>query len=44
MVQVTKLAHVGLHARDLSRQAEFYNDKWGLGAVDRWMWNVKAAA
>src|SRR5262245_13699874 len=34
MVRVIKLAHVGLHARDLSTQAEFYNDKWGLERVD----------
>src|SRR5436190_21699902 len=34
MVQVTKLAHVGLSAIDLSKQAEFYNDRWGLEPVD----------
>src|SRR5690242_349963 len=34
MVRVTKLAHVGLNARDLSTQAEFYNDKWGLARID----------
>ena len=34
MVQVTKLAHVGLRAKDLSRQAEFYNDRWGLERID----------
>ena len=34
MVRVIKLAHVGLHARDLSTQAEFYNDKWCLERVD----------
>jgi catechol-2,3-dioxygenase len=34
MVRVIKLAHVGLNAVDLSRQAEFYNDKWGLERVD----------
>jgi hypothetical protein len=28
MINVIKLAHVGLNATDLSRQAEFYNDKW----------------
>ena len=34
MVNVIKLAHVGLNAVDLSKQAEFYNDKWGLQPVD----------
>jgi catechol 2,3-dioxygenase-like lactoylglutathione lyase family enzyme len=34
MVKVIKLAHVGLNAVDLSKQAEFYNDKWGLEPVD----------
>jgi catechol 2,3-dioxygenase-like lactoylglutathione lyase family enzyme len=34
MIQVIKLAHVGLGAGDLSRQAEFYTDKWGLEAID----------
>jgi catechol-2,3-dioxygenase len=34
MVKVIKLAHVGLNAVDLSRQAEFYNDKWGLERID----------
>lgn len=34
MVKVVKLAHVGLNAVDLSKQAEFYNDKWGLQPVD----------
>jgi catechol-2,3-dioxygenase len=34
MVRVIKLAHVGLNAVDLSKQAEFYNDKWGLQRVD----------
>jgi len=34
MVQVTRLAHVGLQARNLSTQAEFYNDRWGLERVD----------
>ena len=34
MVQVTRLAHVGLQARSLSTQAEFYNDRWGLERVD----------
>jgi catechol-2,3-dioxygenase len=34
MVHVTRLAHVGLQARNLSTQAEFYNDRWGLQRVD----------
>src|SRR3569833_3442661 len=34
MIKVNKLAHVGFHARDLSRQAEFYGDRWGLQTVD----------
>jgi len=34
MVQVTRLAHVGLHAKTLSDQAAFYNDRWGLERVD----------
>src|SRR5919201_2725770 len=34
MVQVTRLAHVGLQAKSLSNQAEFYNDRWGLERVD----------
>jgi catechol-2,3-dioxygenase len=34
MVRVIKLAHVGLNAVDLSTQAEFYNDKWGLEPID----------
>src|SRR5689334_19757542 len=34
MVQVTRLAHVGLQAKNLSTQAEFYNDRWGLERVD----------
>ncbi|HLZ22029.1 MAG TPA: VOC family protein [Ktedonobacterales bacterium] len=34
MVHVTRLAHVGLQARSLSTQAEFYNDRWGLERVD----------
>ena len=28
MVTVTKLAHVGFRAKNLSKQAEFYNDRW----------------
>jgi len=34
MVQVTKLAHVGFRAQNLSAQAEFYNDRWGLDRID----------
>lgn len=34
VIRVIKLAHVGLNAVDLSRQAEFYNDKWGLQRID----------
>jgi catechol-2,3-dioxygenase len=34
MVQVTRLAHVGLRAQNLSTQAEFYNDRWGLERTD----------
>jgi len=34
MVQVTKLAHVGFRAKNLSNQAEFYNDRWGLEPID----------
>ena len=33
MVKVIKLAHVGLNTLDLSKQAEFYNDRWGLERV-----------
>jgi catechol-2,3-dioxygenase len=36
MVKVIKLAHVGLNAVDLSGQAEFYNDKWGLERIDEY--------
>ena len=34
MVKAIKLAHVGLNAMDLSKQAEFYNDRWGLEPID----------
>jgi hypothetical protein len=34
MIKVTKLAHVGLNAVDLSSQAEFDNDRWGLERID----------
>lgn len=33
-IKVARLAHVGLSARDLSKQAEFYTDRWGLDAID----------
>jgi catechol 2,3-dioxygenase-like lactoylglutathione lyase family enzyme len=33
-IKVARLAHVGLRARDLSKQAEFYTDRWGLGYAD----------
>jgi catechol-2,3-dioxygenase len=33
-IKVTRLAHVGLRARDLSSQAAFYTDRWGLEAID----------
>ena len=36
MIKVTKLAHVGLNAVDLSPQAEFYNDRWGLERIDEY--------
>ncbi|HEX6512132.1 MAG TPA: VOC family protein [Chloroflexota bacterium] len=29
-LKVTKLSHVGLGAEDLSKQAEFYIDRWGM--------------
>lgn len=34
MIKVVRLAHVGLNTQDLSKQAEFYNDRWGLERVD----------
>ena len=36
MIKVIKLAHVGLNAVDLSGQAEFYNDRWGLERIDEY--------
>jgi catechol-2,3-dioxygenase len=36
MVQVTRLAHVGLQAQSLQNQAEFYNDRWGLERIDEY--------
>ena len=34
MVQVIKLAHVGLGAQNLGVQAEFYTDRWGLEPIE----------
>jgi catechol-2,3-dioxygenase len=34
MIKVVKLAHIGLNAHDLSHQAEFYNDRWGLERIE----------
>src|SRR5437762_5428588 len=33
-IKVARLAHVGLRARNLGKQAEFYTDRWGLDAID----------
>jgi catechol-2,3-dioxygenase len=33
-IKVARLSHVGLRAQDLSKQAEFYTDRWGLDAID----------
>lgn len=33
-IKVARLAHVGLRARNLSAQAEFYTDRWGLEPID----------
>ena len=33
-IKVARLSHVGLRARDLDKQAEFYTDRWGLDAID----------
>jgi catechol-2,3-dioxygenase len=33
-IKVARLAHVGLSARDLGKQAEFYTDRWGLDAIE----------
>ena len=33
-IKVARLAHVGLRARDLSSQAAFYTDRWGLEPID----------
>src|SRR5579864_7100278 len=33
-IKVARLSHVGLRAQDLSKQAEFYTDRWGLERID----------
>src|SRR5260370_41573605 len=33
-IKVARLAHVGLRARDLSKQAEFYTARWGLEPIE----------
>jgi catechol-2,3-dioxygenase len=33
-ITVARLSHVGLRARDLDRQAEFYTDRWGLEPIE----------
>src|SRR5579864_7237660 len=33
-IKVARLSHVGLRAQDLSKQAEFYTDRWGLDRID----------
>jgi catechol-2,3-dioxygenase len=33
-IKVARLSHVGLRARDLGKQAEFYSDRWGLDPID----------
>src|SRR5258708_9252298 len=33
-IKVGRLGHVGLGARDLSKQAEFYTARWGLEPID----------
>ena len=34
-INVARLSHVGLRARELDRQAEFYTDRWGLDPIDQ---------
>jgi catechol-2,3-dioxygenase len=34
-IKVARLAHVSLHTQDLSKQAEFYTDRWGLEPIDQ---------
>ena len=33
-IKVARLSHVGLNARDLGNQAEFYTDRWGLEPIE----------
>jgi catechol-2,3-dioxygenase len=33
-IKVARLAHIGLRAQDLGKQAEFYTDRWGLEPID----------
>jgi catechol-2,3-dioxygenase len=33
-IKVARLAHIGLNAQDLGKQAEFYTDRWGLEPID----------
>ncbi|MBV9326118.1 MAG: VOC family protein [Chloroflexi bacterium] len=33
-ITVARLSHVGLRANDLSKQAEFYTERWGLEPID----------
>ena len=34
MIKVTKVGHVSLSVRDLSKSAGFYVDDWGLGVTE----------
>ena len=34
-IKVARLAHIGLNAQDVGKQAEFYTDRWGLDAIDQ---------
>ena len=33
-IKVTRLAHVGIAAKDLNKQTAFYSDTWGLDPID----------
>src|SRR5690348_13496863 len=33
-VQVKRLSHLGLTAKDVGRQTEFYTDRWGLDRIE----------
>jgi catechol-2,3-dioxygenase len=35
VIKVARLSHVGLRARDLDQQAEFYTQKWGLEPINQ---------